>query len=94
MVNDIADRARASVKYKLVPSGTAVVLSVWNVLSPLQYCKVVPAVMAFSLLLKVVQSLELNNPLTVAKAVGKLNVCTDPVEDIPKSVPAVPVAKV
>ena len=37
-----ASRALAFVKYWFVPSGTAVVESVWNDLSPRQYCAVVP----------------------------------------------------
>ena len=46
------------------------------------------------LLLKVDQSAEESNPLLVDEAVGKLNVCTEPEEEILKSVPEVPVANV
>jgi len=44
-------------------------------------------------LLKVVQSAELKAPLFVAEAVGKLKVCVEVAEEIPKSVPLVPTAK-
>jgi hypothetical protein len=43
--------------------------------------------------LNVVQSAELNAPLFAALAVGRLNVCVLVADEIPKSVPAVPVAK-
>lgn len=43
--------------------------------------------------LNVVQSPELSAPLLLALAVGRLNVCVDVAELMPKSVPAVPVAK-
>jgi hypothetical protein len=48
---------------------------------------------AFCFELNVVQSAELKAPLFAALAVGKLNVCVLVEEDIPKSVPVVPVAK-
>jgi hypothetical protein len=43
--------------------------------------------------LNVVQSAELNAPLFAADAVGRLNVCVLVADEIPKSVPDVPVAK-
>lgn len=49
---------------------------------------------ALSLELKVDQSAVDNAPLTVAEAVGRLNVCTVPDDDMPKSVPVAPVANV
>jgi hypothetical protein len=54
---------------------------------------VVPTVNPESLLLNVDQSAELKAPLFVALAVGKLNVCVLVADEIPKSVPLVPVAK-
>ena len=51
-------------------------------------------VKAFCLLLNVVQSALLKAPLFVAEAVGKLKVCVEVAEEIPKSVPLVPTAKV
>jgi hypothetical protein len=47
---------------------------------------------AFSFELKVLQFALLSNPLTLALAVGKLNVCVEPVLEILKSDPLVPVA--
>ena len=47
-----------------------------------------------SLLLNALQSAEVTSPRLVAEALGMLNVCTPEADEIPKSVPAVPVAKV
>ena len=44
--------------------------NVWKVLSPLQYCKVVPAVIAGSFELNVAQSVEDKYPLTKVVATG------------------------
>ena len=52
------------------------------------------AVEVESLLLKVVQSAEVSNPLFEADEFGKLKVWTEPEETMLKSVPEVPVAKV
>jgi hypothetical protein len=49
---------------------------------------------ADSLELNVVQSVELNAPLFVADAVGKLKVWIVPELEIPKSLPEVPLTKV
>jgi hypothetical protein len=54
----------------------------------------VPNVIAFCFPLKVDQSALDNAPRFAAEAVGKLNVCVLVAEDIAKSVPAVPTAKV
>ena len=54
---------------------------------------VVVSVIAFCLLLNVLQFAELNAPLLVALAVGKLNVCVSTELEIAKSVPLVPTAK-
>jgi hypothetical protein len=45
------------------------------------------------LLLNVLQSVELNLPVFVAEATGRLKVCVSPVETIAKLVPLVPVVK-
>ena len=44
-----AARALAAVKYSFVPSATAVVVRGWKLLSPRQYCDVVPVAMPVSL---------------------------------------------
>ena len=54
---------------------------------------VIGFVKAFCLLLKVVQSAELKAPLFAAEAVGKLKVCVEVAEEIPKSVPLEPTAR-
>ena len=51
-------------------------------------------VSADSFELNVLQSVLDNAPRLVALAVGRLNVCVVPVDEIPKSVPVVPVANV
>ena len=60
-----------------------------SVPSPLTYCDVVP-LGVLNLPLNVVQSPELRAPLLLALAVGRLNVCVEVAELMPKSVPAVP----
>ena len=60
--------------------------------SPRTYSAVVP-LGVLNLPLNALQSAELNAPLLVALAVGRLKVCVDVAELIPKSVPLVPVAK-
>ena len=52
-----------------------------------------PNVKAFCLLLNVVQSVEESSPLFVADAVGILNVCVVPTEEMLKSVPVEPVVR-
>ena len=54
----------------------------------------VPAPNDVTLLLKVVKSELLNLPVLVALATGRLKVCVDVADDILKSVPLVPMAKV
>ena len=54
----------------------------------------VPADKEVTLLLNVLQSVELNLPVFTEDAIGTLKVCVVPAELIAKSVPLVPVAKV
>ena len=62
-------------------------------LLPLIVLILVPETKASCLPLNVLQSVELNAPLLLADAVGKLKVCVSVAELIAKSAPVVPVAK-
>lgn len=86
--------ALALVKYKLLLSVTAPVFRVCHVLSPRQYCVFVPADILSCLLLKVLQSCDESAPLALDDAFGRLNVCTEPLEVMAKSLPDVPVLNV
>ena len=66
----------------------------FTLIVPEEFVKPVEKVRAPCLLLKVLQSEEDNKPLAEAEAVGKLKVCTDPKEEILKSVPELPILKV
>ena len=77
---------------KIIWSSVGELGNVARLPSPRTYCEVVP-VGVLNLPLNVVQSPELSAPLFNALAVGRLKVCVDVAELMPKSVPAVPVAK-
>jgi hypothetical protein len=84
--------AAGIVKPTLVTVPVGIVGKVARLPSPRTYSDVVP-LGVLNLPLNVVQSPELSAPLLLALAVGRLKVCVEVAELMPKSVPAVPVAK-